>query len=66
MIKLQVLKTTDKKFIGQVFEFPVLPFVGMEIPIQGYSFEILFVKTVSTDTYMFGNYNYQVIAKAIE
>lgn len=66
MIKLQVTKTTDGKFVGNIFEFPEMPYPGMEIPAGDYLFEIVFIKQLSENIYTFGNFNYQVTAEIVK
>lgn len=66
MTRLQVIKTTDGKFVGTVFEFPEFPYPGMEIPAGDYVFEIVYVKQHSETRFTFGNFNYQVTAEIIQ
>lgn len=63
MIKLRVLKTTDGKFVGNLFELPSLPTAGTAVPVGQFSFRILFVEEISTGQYRFSNFNYAVIAQ---
>ena len=66
MIKLQVTKTTDGKFVGNTFEFPEIPSKGTRVPVGDYLFRILYVKQINENTYTFGNFNYQVTAKVVQ
>jgi hypothetical protein len=65
MIRLKVIRTTDGKFIGQIFEFPSIPEPGLEVPVGDFNFDIVFVKKIKEGWYRFSNFNYDVIAKLI-
>lgn len=65
MINLQVIRTTDGKFVGNIFEFPSLPKPGWEVPAGDFNFEVLFVKKIRENVYSFKNFNYEVIAEII-
>lgn len=66
MTTVQVIDTTDKQFIGEVFDLPTLSLSGVDLPIsEDIIFHIQKTEDLNNGLHRFSNPHYVAIIKEI-